>query len=272
MNPNEDKGFDRQMRDKFENFKPEVPTGLWDKIEAQLDAQDGHHMVSMARGRRRLPTWWLAVAATLLVVCGMAYWYSRPLEVTYLQGKAVIQEEDSRKPVATYIPEEKPATTVDPLDVERLKRLFAKKRSRIERNENTRGVEKTREVAKESPNETDPSQWVTTKDVLETEKPAEGKIGAVASDKPEDGTIVSENVVANVPDIKPPVILEDEEETMLASTDGKQPFGLSNILNYVVGTVDQREEKLVTFSNDNEGSLKLDFNFGLAKNKKKKIK
>src|SRR5690606_33105912 len=79
--------------------------------------------------------------------------------------------------------------------------------------------------------------------------------------------------IAGVPAIEPLLVLEDEEETMLASTEAtRQAFGLSNILNYVVGTVDQRDEKLVTFSNDEEGSLKLDFNFGLAKNKKKKPK
>src|SRR5690606_29438940 len=84
---------------------------------------------------------------------------------------------------------------------------------------------------------------------------------------------IDETVAATVPDIQPQVALEDEEETLSAASEaGKQPFGVSNILNYVVGAVDQREEKLVTFSNDGEGSLKLDFNFSLAKNKNKRIK
>src|SRR3546814_20753313 len=90
---------------------------------------------------------------------------------------------------------------------------------------------------------------------------------------PTDQPVSRESIASTVPVIQPPVVLEDEEETLLAAAgESKQPFGVSNILNYVVGAVDQRDEKLVTFSNDGEGSLKLDFNFSLAKNKKKRIK
>ena len=265
MKRNEDKDFDQQLRDKFNDFTPEVSANLWGKIEEQLTTAERPKVVPITNKQRKLPTWWMAVAATLLVACGVAYWYNRPVEVIYLYGKAELQEEELTVPTVMDIPEEIPEVVLEPIDKERLKRLFAKKSPRVSP---TIPVQTEEEVTKDDV-AVEPMQWAAT-DEIQTEKPlAEQQVEAIA---PIDPAAILEEALAKVPDVQPLVVLEDEEETMLASAGSKQSFGLSNILNYVVGTVDQREEKLVTFSNDSEGSLKLDFNFGLAKNRKKKIK
>ena len=38
MNPGKNNDFDRQLAGKFNDFRPEVPNGLWDKIASKLDA------------------------------------------------------------------------------------------------------------------------------------------------------------------------------------------------------------------------------------------
>ncbi len=262
MNPNEANGFDKELRNKFEGFRPEVPTGLWDKIATQLDAEEDSPTVPLAARPRRFPTWWMAVAAMLLVVCGVIYWQNRPITVTYLQAGAVTDEEKpANEPIVEAATETEPVPAVEPLDLDRLKRVFARKRQSSatdNRLQQAGNVEQQREQPLEI---REPRQLAVNKIPVET------TVTAI------DHSESVEQQLADVPDIQPPVPQEEEEEVLLATAEqARQPFGVSNILNYVVGTVDQRTEKLVTFSNDDEGSLRLDFNFGLAKNKKKKLK
>ncbi len=272
MNQKKDNEFDRQLRGKFESFTPEVSTDLWGKIEAQLDAGAQDKVVPMAGRRKGLPAWLKAAAAVLVIMGGVAYWYSRPVEVTYLHGPAIVQEDEQEVRTIVDENEQPPVEVAEPLDVERLKRLFAKKERRND-GATPAPAEEEQAAEERAPEAEEPVlQWAA---VGEKQAPVDEPVAAL----PEDTSIEKmetavglEEALAKIPDVQPLVVLDDEEETMLASADGKQAFGLSNILNYVVGTVDQREEKLVTFSNDNEGSLKLDFNFGLAKNKKKKMK
>lgn len=265
MNPGENKEFDQQLRKKFEDFRPEAPRGLWDKIAAQLDAEESPSVVPAPAKPRQFPTWWMAVAATLLVVCGVLYWQNRPVSVTYLHAHVDAVKEPEEAVVEPRAPEEVPEPVAEPLDLERLSRLFAK------RNGKRKVEERPQRVVREH----QPEEVVSVGDVeprqLVTSGPKTPSFDMLSRQR--DSLESGEIELAGVPAIEPLVVLEAEEETMLASVEQtKQPFGLSNILNYVVGTVDQRDEKLVTFSNDEEGSLKLDFNFGLAKNRKKKLK
>ncbi|MEC3880713.1 hypothetical protein [Parapedobacter sp. 10938] len=268
MNPDKKNDFDRKLAGKFDNFHPEVPNGLWDKIASKLDEQEQGGIIPVKR-HGRFPTWWISVAASVLLVCGIVYWYNRPVAVTYLQSPMAHVEETE-----VLVVEEPavPAPTVEPLDIDRLKRLFAK-RNRAPKNENKPETLETKTPSIERPAETS-GGTITITEETPTSTHALAKNGEPAAiPSAEQQSLTEEAVAATVPDIQPPVMLEEEEETLLAAAEAsKQPFGVSSILNYVVGAVDQRDEKLVTFSNDGEGSLKLDFNFSLAKSKKKRTK
>ena len=257
MKSGESKEFDKRLREKFEHFRPTPPAGLWDKIAAGLDEAEPPVQSPLAAKHRRLSTWWLGVAATLLVTCGVVYWQNRPVSVTYLRADQQTAVKPEEADVASTIPEEAPESEAEPLAMERLRRVFAK-RNRKER------IHKQPQSAADDESSAD-IRSVKTSVPQELTVSASREVPLNGSPDPPE--------VARVPDIEPPVVLEAEQETMLATAEqAKQPFGLSNILNYVVGAVDQRDEKLVTFSSDEEGSLKLDFNFGLAKNRKKKIR
>ena len=267
MKPTKKNEFDRQLADKFNDFSPEVPAGLWDKIETQLAAQEHRPIVPLQK-KRQFPTWWMSVAAAVLVVCGIAYWYNRPVTITYLHGR-VAQAEDAGNREVDVPAQEPLPSVVEPLDLERLKRVFAKRDRKVE-NKNPQDHIITEAPRVDAPTECAEIQQLATNDVvLPSGTPATTK--QTADTPAVEQAITVKEIAATVPNIQPLVVLEEEEETQLASAgNDRQPFGISNILNYVVGTVDQRTEKLITFSNDNEGSLKLDFNFSLAKNKKKK--
>lgn len=266
MSRDKNSEFDRQLAGKFDNFQPEVPDGLWQKIASKLDEQEQGNAIPIKQ-RRRLPTSWMSVAASILIASGIVLWYNRPVTVTYLQNP-VTQVDVAEIPVAEE-PAHEPVPIVEPLDIDRLKQLF-NKRDRPPKHEIQRQM-----LAVETPYN-DLLADAADKPVI-SEVPVSSKQVLAQNDGPSllsvNQPVIDEAVAANVPEIQPPVALEDEEETLLAATeDLKAPFGISNILNYVVEAVDQRDEKLVTFSNDGEGSLRLDFNFSLAKNKKKRIK
>lgn len=267
MNPDKRNEFDRQLAGKFDDFRPKVPNDLWDKIASKLDEQEQGTAVPIKQ-RLRFPSWWISIAAGVLMVCGIVYWYNRPVMVTYLQNPVVHAEEDM--PVVEE-PAPEPTPAVEPLDIDRLKQLFAK-RNRQAKNENEAEMQVAKKQQVDRSTETTDNQLLIAEEAVPTTQ-ALAKNDEPHVSPPAGRPIREEAIAATVPDIQPPVVLEEEEETLLATTEeSKQPFGVSNILNYVVGAVDQRDEKLVTFSNDSEGSLKLDFNFSLAKNKKKRIK
>ena len=257
MNPGKKNQFDEQLREKFEGFRPDAPAGLWEKIAAELDEQHPR--------RRRVPTWWMAVAATIVVVSGIVYWQNRPVSVTYLHAQAeepVIPAQKATGAVASAAPVDTAELPAEPLDLEKLRHVFAKRERNISDKKRLRVQEPVEQSAEVLGSAASPQLASHETEVA----PADRSL------RPGDTLKKVNTAITAVPPIEPPVVLE-EEETMLASSDpAKQPFGVSSILNYVVGTVDQRDEKLVTFSNDEEGSLKLDFNFSLARNKKKRIK
>lgn len=268
MNSNEKNALDEQLRAKFEGFKPEVPTGLWDKIATQLDAGEHRGVVPMNGKRRRFPTWWMSVAALLLLGVGIAYWYNRPVAVTYLQPAVATVVPTPAQPIHKDQPDETPVPDPIPLDVERLKRLFVKKA----RKESIAAVTPPAQDTGSAAETDEANRRIAENRPRPAVRDREVSVAVPTIGQPVETPSLPGEALAHVPNIEP-LIPADEEETLLASAHGtKATFGISTILNYVVGTVDQREEKLVTFSNDSEGSLKLDFNFGLAKNKKKKLK
>src|SRR3546814_25961 len=129
--------FDRQLADKFANFRPEVPGGLWGKIASKLDEQQ-HGSIVPIKQQRRFPTRWLSVAASVLIVCGIVYWYNRPVAVTYLQSP-VVHMEEMEAPVVEE-PAPAPIPAVEPLDIDRLRQLFAK-RNRQAKNDNQQEIQ-----------------------------------------------------------------------------------------------------------------------------------
>ena len=270
MHPDKRNEFDRQLADKFDSFRPEVPGNLWDNIASVLDKQEQKQAPAVPIKQRRTSTRWISVAAALLVVCGTVYWYNRPVAVTYLQGTtaqatATVSEPPGETAAAEATPGQE-ATAADPeverLDIGRLKQLFAK------RNRNTENRHRPELPAAAIQGTGQPAgTYGETPLTDEAATPAVAETPLARNVQP----AMTEAVAVTVPEATPPPVATEmpaETETLLTATGKpKKPFGVSNLLNYVVNAVDRRDEKLVTFSDDGEGSLKLDFNFGMARNR-----
>ncbi len=253
MNP-DDNPFDRHIRDKMKNFTPDVSAGLWDKIEAGL-ARKTPDEAAMPVRRRTVSVAWRWAAAAVLLVGVLSYWASRPVPVIYLQGKTAAPMAETHAQPAGPVAASRPAgetASVMPGRTRTARALPRKVRS------------------EPIPAATAPIQEVLPSEPAVKQTPAVQLPPAATPPSlratPETGSSGSD--IAEVPDLQPPVVLDDTAAEMLASAPRSNPFGVSQLLNFVVGTVDRREEKAVLFSSDSEGSIKIEFN--LARNRSRK--
>lgn len=247
--------FDRKIRERMAHFTPDVSAGLWAKIEAGLP--DGTHgAAAQLAGPRRKPSRWWWAAAAVLAVSLLSYWFTRPVDVIYLQGKTTTPEAVSPPQTTGRDNTAQPA---------------------METGDTTPGPVRT---AQEIPQETAPVRAMpaTAEPVREAppaalavrQPPVVIETASVAPVVPDERAVADTVAIrlAEVPEVQPPVVPYDTATEMLASTAPSKPFGVSRLLNFVIGTVDRREEKAVTFSSDSEGSLKVEFN--LAGNRSRK--
>lgn len=263
--------FDRQMRDKFDSYRPDASPGLWDKIVARLDEQAGTEkpVATMPPSRKLHGGWWKSAAAILLLGI-LAWWLYRPAEVVYLQSRAprLAQDvtEETPKATAPVAPVQSEVAS-EPLNLTPIRALFAK-RARREPSREALGQglaeplqgEELVAVAPDSPSDmqTASATEPVIADQPTTPSEADTQLPIVESQLREDN--------ANVAEL--PVVLADLGAETVAEPPVEKAFGVSSILNIVVGSVDPRDEKLVTFSDDEEGLIKMAFNLGRGKSRR----
>lgn len=260
-----DNDFDRQMRKKFEGFRPDASPGLWDKISAELDTNEAP-VKPLKTKKKRHTGWWMSAAAVLLL--GMfAFWLYRPVDVVYLQSTAATGEASDRDEteamqaeLGNMMPDEE---VREPLNLEPIRALFA---GRTRRNPLGQSHTHERPMMEDetliAPADTSFQEAVVE---LATIQPIELSKPVVADiEKP---ALTEE---AALPEVYGYIIEPEADYGDIASAPANEPadrkgFGVSSILNIVMGSVDPRDEKLITFSNDEEGSIRVDFNRALAK-------
>ncbi len=123
----EDKAFDRAIRDKLDNFHPEISAALWGKIEMELDKKE---VIVPIGQKKRIPFLWLRVAASVVLLIGAFWGYvHRPREVVYLKGKTA-SEQLAVRPI-----EERVETAVKSLSIKKESIITRKKNKVIRQNQ-----------------------------------------------------------------------------------------------------------------------------------------
>lgn len=258
--------FDRQMREKLEGYTPEPSPGLWDKIAARLDEQTATEkpVVAMPSARRRQGGWWWSAAAVVLLGA-FAWVFYQPVEVVYLTGQvASVAEAETIEIPATVMAEqaEEVEMPTRPRQLAPIRKLYAE-RVRPQANpanpvEDMHGSEELRVAAV-----TDSPVGEQTTLPAVTNEPHEPVAEVRRNEQP---LVASMPVEAYAQATQPPVVPADlGAETVEVDRARERTFGVGSLLNIVLGSVDQREEKLVTFSDDDEGLIKMAFNLGRAK-------
>jgi len=247
-----DKELDQLFQSRFEGFESEPSASLWSSIENQLEPK--------AAKKPTIPMFWMA-AASVVVILGAGLWFLKPEQKIYLQGKgqlAIKPQPVKVSPIEEPITEEIAVMSAPAIASVKVR----KPQPRAEANEVAPSTE-TKELAVAAQTE---SQVVMARVELPeaNEEPARTISGFAAEE------------------VQPHSRRGEVHQTVLAmlppeNTDQDQPVqqrrkikSVGDIVNFVVAKVDQRDDKLIELSEDDEGTKISGINLGLFKIKSKK--
>lgn len=265
-----DQEFDREMREKFENYQPEPSAGLWDKIAVRLNARDDNQDDAVAvprKPKRQYAMWWSAAAAILLLGA-FAWWQYRPAEVMYLRGEpGIAASNEANEPsasMATKVAGARSRAEVGDRAVRTGSRLAEHLRTKVSRHTRSKPAQASASsgpIAEKAPANVSEVQQVAVKPTV-----VEQPLMATVAGAPYLVEPLSEKAYASAVDA---VFVPEELDLKGAERrSDEKNFGVSSLLNMVVGSIDPREEKFIVFSNDDEGLIKMAVNLGRAKTRR----
>lgn len=237
MDRMQDDTFDKKIREKFGSFEPKVPKDLWSDIAVQLDQQRSMTDIRQQKKKKTFIGW--SIAATIVLVVGWGAWYMRPVDRVYLSANKKIIEEGTTQ-ISADAPQSVGKSSL-PDDIP--------DNDQVPVSHNTHLTDAVRLSAvairtKEVQLAANTSITSLARPVLENE--------VIAVEVPAyENKLVSETelrvTAIEIPRLDRKVLKERE----------KDDFGVSKILNYVVGSVDHGETKVLSFASDDEGTLKV---------------
>lgn len=276
-----DKEFDSKLREKLDGFRPEVDPQIWDRIQTELDNKQETVVLGVQKARKFQWSRW--AAAVVLITIGTIYFATnRSQEVIYLANHES-QQSDNRPEIMEQQVQPAPDPAIETGgkklsdDIRTISRVLASTLQSAESK--TRISEESKDQAQ--------NQFALN---IEPSKTSNSETDEnLIKGKAEEKTIFNENALASVqiePDLNDPLstrrlaqiedlnavaVRKDEVENnplakeSIAETQVRSRFGVSKLLNLMVAQLDRRDEKFVSFSNDEEGSLKIDFNLAQAR-------
>jgi hypothetical protein len=229
----QDKEFDKKLQEKIGAFTPKVPEHLWDNIVREV-----HGQPVVPSKRNGAASSWLKIAASIAVVLTTITLYvKRPHEVIYLSGKKAQQIEQKG-----VLQSQTPA-------------VVTAKNEGMEWN-----TDKSQNLRHEA---------VEQKTLIEVATQNEKSV----PHQPFDAEIKGPDIVlvkneAKLPEhiASLPLILSEPVEEERAKKN-KKGFAVSDVLNYVVASVNQGDKKVISFANDDEGILKVALDLKALKTK-----
>jgi len=235
MQNRSDNTFDKLLKAKFENFRSEPSTELWQQISKQLDQKPKSS---------RLPYVWLT-AACLLIVGAYVVWFSSSntvnLEPQVVKNRIPSTPVEQLQPASQAIV---PSIAASPSK----KVVLAVQRPQVNQEPSIVSKELVTELAFNS---------------------VENPISTIQDQSEVIAAIAETPVLANVE----PEKSETEEHFEEESPSKHRSRGLGRLVNFVVGQVDGRADKLIEVSEDpGEGLRITGLNIGLIKMKNKNPK
>lgn len=240
MQATPDKEFDKLFQEKFQTFEVEPSSAVWRGIASELD-----------KGKKKTFSVFqmIAVAATVLVVLSMGLWLFSPEEKIRLQGKAdlVMQDEEPDNNVSEPVKK----------NVEPVKRQIG---NAVKNQEPEVAIFSNSKPAQEEKIAVQQTQHVAEVPVKETEpaKPV-NVIPKEEREKERTKSVENQPVSAFVNDQNSSTERKDTEQQRRVKTVG-------DLVNFVIGKVDPREDKIIQFKNDDDGGSEVTgINLGLLK-------
>ncbi len=255
----QDKEFDQAIQQHLESLNPAVPPRIWERMEAELDRKENKPVA----GRKNRPVHWL-VAASILTAAGLGWWMSRPAEVIYLHGTYnTTAAEETARPESR--PVEQEMTAVPPAGEQSIRKPVRTRRPEALTSATTPAA-----VPQVAAAPTGQVVMLTE----ESEIPHAALYQELSKVPLQTSIVRADDQPATITHLEniPVLVSADAIPRLTPQSDKQLPerraFGVSSLLNIVVGAVDNRQEKIITFTEDSEGMLFIDFK-GIAGKKKR---
>lgn len=235
-----DKDIDRLFQERFEALEMAPENLVWDKISKKLDESQSKKQMN--------PAIWKA-AASILVFLSAALWFYRPQEVIKLHGKsdANLARIESTEPIILTA---ESVSKVDQIAEITVRKYRSKKRS---------------------PNEHTHSKHA---EVFLSSQKVESATKGSTNYRPGSNEVIEpvqiETIYASVPENTNQVVmttkLDFAESQLLESESPKIKIrSIGSLVNFVIAKVDHREDKIIEFKDNDEGSEVSGINLGVLK-------
>lgn len=238
MEPMQDNIFDRAVKSKVDSFEPKVPDRLWVNISAQLNERN----VAPLKKNKKFA--WMKMAAAIVLLLIGATWYThRSKEVIYLTANTKQQATaEEKQPVLAQNEPMRSASVMD--------RVVQPMNDEGEKNPSkTTVVQHPIEIpiTEEMPTS------VYRRPVIE-EEVSQSALTPIYAGIALTDEIRASNLVQTA------VLVQQRDQKK-----DKKKFEVSDVLNYLIGSMNQGKDKVVSFANDDEGSLKVAVDFKALK-------
>ncbi|WP_207429729.1 hypothetical protein [Pedobacter sp. SYSU D00535] len=248
MSITSDKEFDKVFKDRFDSFELDPPPAAWTGIVQELDR---------VKSKKPFPYVWVAAASLAAVLT--ALWFAPPNEGMRLHGKTEVQqvpveanreipaevtEPETTQMMAAITPVEEIAAPVPAQIKSKIRVSIEPEGAKVEREESSIAL-----VAAETEGERAPE--LTEATALPEERPA-----TFTQARPSRKETLT-------------MLAAAEEAELEESRARRKIKSVGDIVNFVVGKVDKRKDKIIEFANEEEGNVVSGINLGLLQFKSK---
>jgi hypothetical protein len=263
MHPISDKELDKLFQQRFEDLQVEPSNEVWEKISNSLDKKKPT--------KKTFPIFWMA-AASIIVVLSAGLWFTRSGEILIDQDRPVIVQEENK-----VIEQDAVSEGFNNTSEEESVPVLISKSLEIK-------------VANDLPKAEAILVNEVVKVVPEIKAPEEPTGEVIASNVIKRPIIIQPKQPVKVParysgdqsalDLSQPDLSREVLTTSISSQDrnstdefnsrNRKVKGVGGLVNFVIAQVDKREDKLIEFTESDEGTEVSGINLGLLKIKSKK--
>lgn len=252
MHPITDKELDKLFKQRFEDAEFQPSADVWDKIAVKLDQKQ--------KVKKPGSVFWMA-AASVVVVLGSGLWFYRPIEVIKLQGSNKDQEMVQNTPQSPLSDLGTGAPAIDPHQPEIKGFDFSKLTSSDEptfvaAQEVTLTEGSSNELPRQNMESLESAVKRNTVEVAQSKN--EVKVPRFTGDQSKLD-VTQPDMIASAD------VADDELVTEQDIASPRRIRSVGSLVNFVISKVDRREDKIIEFTDGDEGSEVSGINLGLIK-------
>jgi len=255
MELDHNKKFDNQLKKKFDEFSPEVPSSIWNGIEKELDKENvAGPRILKANSGINLKRYMSIAAAVLLV--GFVFWKFQPEEKVFLRGSEHFVQKTN-------------VAAIDTGQVARVAEVKVHPMPNYSENEEEPIFDSSKDAslglvsANGSLKEKDILiKYASIPEIEDSVIVPDNEISIALSSGPANTALVTASLNLE----ESPAIISQEEQYLPDSQPQERQKLVSSVLNFVASNLKVRDKQVVEFTETEHGIIKVGLKGLFAKN------